>query len=187
MLNLIKLISLDTLHKTQNIDKACYVLPQCLQMVLVQSFDAKRKKETSITVSINGSNTLLTNWLSCKTRSARKEMWWNFSFQTKKNNGKLSKGDDEVMIVQSCLERWKFCKDETGTKFGAVEEEGHKFCVKSRDGIFDTTAAPSHYTVRWVSLQWRRSRTCEATKLISAAKVCDNLSTSFSPHKSVFL
>ena len=23
----------------------------------------------------------------------------------KKNNGKLSKGDDEVMIVQSCLER----------------------------------------------------------------------------------
>ena len=106
----------------------------------------------------------------------------------KKNNVKLSKGDDEVMIVQSCLERWKFCKDETGTKFGAVEEEeeGHKFCVKSRDGIFDTTAAPSHYTVRWVSLQWRRSRTCEATKLISAAKVCDNLSTSFSPHKSVF-
>ena len=45
MLNLIKLISLDTLYKTQNIDKACYVLPQCLQMVLVQSFDAKRKKE----------------------------------------------------------------------------------------------------------------------------------------------
>ena len=41
------------------------------------------------------------------------------------------------------------------SKFGAVreEEEGHKFRVKSRDGIFDTTAAPSHYTVRWVSLQ----------------------------------
>ena len=26
--------------------------------------------------------------------------------------------------------------------------------------IFDTTA-PSHYTVRWVSLQWRRWKTCE--------------------------
>ena len=45
--------------------------------------------------------------------------------------------------------------DEAENRFGAVEEEeeGHKFCVKSRDGIFDTTAAPSHYTVRWVSLQ----------------------------------
>ena len=43
---------------------------------------------------------------------------------------------------------------------------GNKFLVKSRDSIFDTTA-PSHYTVRWVSLQWRRWKTCETAKFIS--------------------
>ena len=43
---------------------------------------------------------------------------------------------------------------------------GNKFLVKSRDSIFDT-AAPSHYTVRWVSLQWRRWKTCETAEFIS--------------------
>ena len=52
----------------------------------------EKKKKTFITVSINGSNTLLTKWLSCKTRSARKEMWWNFSFQTKKKQWQTLQG-----------------------------------------------------------------------------------------------
>ena len=42
-----------------------------------------------------------------------------------------------MRLCTELLGNVKILQDEVGTKFGAVEEEeeGHKFCVKSRDGI----------------------------------------------------